>query len=453
MKYLVKDLEKILNAKKINITSDIEITGIAIDSRKVKEGDLFIPFLGENVDGHNYIESAFEKGAAASLSLKDDFVSNNNIIYVNDSYEAIQTLAKHYLTSLNAKTIAITGSNGKTTTKDIITSVLSTKYKVHKTQGNFNNELGVPLTILAAPEDSEILVLEMGADGFGQLDFLSKMVEPDYTVITNIGESHIEFFKSREGIAKAKFEITKGMKKDGYFVYNGDEVLLKTLVDSSDINATSCGENSYNDIILENYTITRDKIDFKLSISGEQYFTKLKGKHNLFNIMFATAIASKIGLTNEEIRMAIENTVEITGMRLQSIPYKEDSLIINDAYNASPTSMKAGVDVVSSYDDFDYKTLVLGSMFELGPNEVNYHGEVGEYISNNTNNIDLVISVGELAENITKQIKNDKIKTLHFPTTTEVSEYLKNNKHKNEVILFKASRSMKLETIIEEITK
>ena len=453
MKYLVTDLEKILNAKKANITSNVEITGIAIDSRKVKQGDLFIPFLGENVDGHNYIESAFEKGAAASLSLKDDFVSDNNIIYVDDSYEAIQTLAKHYLESLNAKTIAITGSNGKTTTKDIITSVLSTKYKVHKTQGNFNNELGVPITILATPEDSEILVLEMGADGFGQLDFLSKLVEPDYTVITNIGESHIEFFKSREGIAKAKFEITNGMKKDGYFVYNGDEVLLKTLVDSSEINATSCGENSYNDIILESYTITRDKIDFKLNISDEQYFTKLKGKHNLYNSMFATAIASKIGLTNEEIRKAIENTVEITGMRLQSIPYKEDSLIINDAYNASPTSMKAGVDVVSSYDDFDYKTLVLGSMFELGPNEVNYHGEVGEYISENTNDIDLVISVGELAENITKQIKNDKIKTLHFPTTSEVSEYLKNNKHKNEVILFKASRSMKLETIIEEIMK
>ena len=453
MKYLVTDLEKILNAKKVNITNNVEITGIAIDSRKVKQGDLFIPFLGENVDGHNYIESAFEKGAAASLSLKEDFESDNNIIYVNDSYEAIQTLAKHYLNSLKAKTIAITGSNGKTTTKDIITSVLSTKFKVHKTQGNFNNELGVPLTILAAPEDSEILVLEMGADGFGQLDFLSKMVEPDYTVITNIGESHIEFFKSREGIARAKFEITNGMKKDGYFVYNGDEVLLKTLVESSDIKATACGENSYNDIILENYIIARDKIDFKLNISEEYYFTKLKGKHNLYNIMFAVAIASKIGLTNAEIRKAIENTVEITGMRLQSIPYREDSLIINDAYNASPTSMKAAVDVVNSFDDFDYKTLVLGSMFELGPNEINFHGDVGEYISNNTKDINLVISVGELAENITKQIKNDKIKTLHFPTTAKVSEYLKNNKHKNEVILFKASRSMKLETIIEEIAR
>lgn len=453
MKYLVKDLEQILNAKKVNIVENKEITGIAIDSRKVREGDLFIPFLGENVDGHNYIESAFEKGAAASLSLKEDFTSDNNIIYVEDSYVAIQALAKHYLDSLNAKIIAITGSNGKTTTKDIITGLLETKFKVHKTQGNFNNELGVPITILATPEDSEILVLEMGADGFGQLDFLSKLVEPDYTVITNIGESHIEFFGSREGIAKAKFEITNGMKKDGFFVYNGDEILLKDLVDKSNIGATSCGENDYNNIILENYTITRDYIDFKLNLSDEKFTTKLKGKHNLFNIMFATAIAEKLGLSIDEIHKAIEKTSEITHMRLESIPYGKDSLIINDAYNASPTSMKASVDVVSSFDDFDYKTLVLGSMFELGSKEVQYHSEVGEYISNNSKDIDLVISVGDLAKNITDSITNSEIKKLHFSSNEEVSNYLKENKHTNEVILFKASRSMKLESIIEEINK
>ena len=453
MKYLVKDLEQILNAKKVNIVENKEITGIAIDSRKVKEGDLFIPFLGENVDGHNYIESAFEKGAAASLSLKEDFTSDNNIIYVEDSYVAIQALAKHYLDSLNAKIIAITGSNGKTTTKDIITGLLETKFKVHKTQGNFNNELGVPITILAAPEDSEILVLEMGADGFGQLDFLSKLVEPDYTVITNIGESHIEFFGSREGIAKAKFEITNGMKKDGFFVYNGDEVLLKDLVDKSNIGATSCGENDYNNIILENYTITRDHIDFKLNLSDEKFTTKLKGKHNLFNIMFATATAEKLGLSIDEIRKAIEKTSEITHMRLESIPYGKDSLIINDAYNASPTSMKASVDVVNGFDDFDYKTLVLGSMFELGSNEAQYHSEVGEYISNNSKDIDLVISVGDLAKNITDSITNSQIKKLHFSSNEEVSNYLKENKHTNEVILLKASRSMKLESIIEEINK
>jgi len=451
MKYFVKDLEKILNVKKINLVDNKEITGIAIDSRKVKEGDLFIPFLGENVDGHDYIESAFEKGAVASLSLKDDFKSDNNIIYVNDSYEAIQTLAKHYLECLNVKIVAITGSNGKTTTKDIVTSILETKFKVHKTQGNFNNELGVPLTILAAPEDSDILVLEMGADNFGQLDFLSKLVKPDYTIITNIGESHIEFFGSRAGIAKAKFEITNGMKKDGFFVYNGDEPLLKELVENSSINATSCGENSYNDIILENYTITRYKIDFKLNIDKNSFSTTLKGKHNLFNIMFAVAIAKKIGLANEEIRHAIDNISKITNMRLESIPYGEDSLIINDAYNASPTSMKAAVDVISDLNDFEFKTLVLGSMFELGPNEVEYHSGVGTYINNNSRGINLVISVGDLAKNITDNINNKDISTLHFSTVEEVTDYLKANGHKNEVILFKASRSMKLETIINDI--
>lgn len=451
MKYFVKDLEKILNAKKVNITSNKEITGIAIDSRKVKKGDLFIPFLGEKVDGHNFIESAFEKGAAASLSLKDDFTSDNNIIYVDDSYKAIQTLAKHYLDSLNAKTIAITGSNGKTTTKDIVTNLLKTKFKVHKTEGNFNNELGVPLTILAAKEDSDILVLEMGADGFGQLDYLSKLVQPDYTIITNIGESHIEFFKTRKGIAKAKFEITHGMKKDGSFIYNGDEILLKDLVKNSTINATSCGESLENDLILENYSIKRDHIDFKLNIANEPFTTTLKGKHNLYNLMFAVAVAQKLNLEINDIRHSIEATSKITKMRLESIEYKNNSLIINDAYNASPTSMKAAVDVISELTDFDYKTLILGSMFELGPDEKAYHSEVGTYINNSGQGINLVISVGELAKNITDNIKNTV--ALHFSSIEEVANYLKENPHTNEVLLFKASRSMQLEKIIEEIKK
>ena len=167
--------------------------------------------------------------------------------------------------------------------------------------------------------------------------------------------------------------------------------------------------------------------------------------------MFAVAIAKKIGLTNEEIRHAIDNISKITNMRLESIPYTEDSLIINDAYNASPTSMKAAVDVISDLNDFEFKTLVLGSMFELGPNEVEYHSGIGTYINNNSRGINLVISVGDLAKNITDNINNKDINTLHFSTIEEVTDYLKANKHKNEVILFKASRSMKLETIINDI--
>ena len=451
MKYFVKDLEHILQAKKVNIKTNSEITGVAIDSRKIKKGDLFIPFIGENVDGHNYIEMAFEKGASACLSLKDDLEFDNNIIYVEDSYKAIQDLAKHYLSTLKAKIVAITGSNGKTTTKDIISDILATKFKVHKTQGNLNNELGVPLTILATPEDSEILVVEMGADGFNQLNFLSKLAKPDYAVITNIGESHIEFFKTREGIARGKFEITEGLKKDGYFIYNGDEPLLRNLVEKSNINATSCGNNKDNNIVLENYETSRNYIDFKLNISTLQFRTTLKGKHNLLNIMYATAIALKLGLNDDEIKSAVENISSITNMRLESLQYGKNSLIINDAYNASPTSMKASVDVIEELNDFSYKTVVLGSMFELGPNENEYHAEVGKYINEHSNSINLVISVGDLAKNITDTVLNTE--KLHFNSTDEVANYLQNNKHDNEVILFKASRGMKLETIIKTITK
>lgn len=451
MNYLVSELITILSSKKYNLIEDKKITGIAIDSRKVKEGDLFIPFIGENTDGHNYIEVAFENGAAATLSMKEHLPSNYNTIYVEDSYNAIQILAKHYLNDINPITIAITGSNGKTTTKDIISSCLSSKYIVNKTQGNFNNELGVPITILNTQKDTEVLVLEMGADGFGQLDFLSKLVNPNFTVITNIGESHIEFFKSREGIARAKFEITNHMKNDGYFIYNGDEPLLTSLVEKTNINSISCGFNKCNDIILENYELNKDEIHFNINKSNLNFVTTLKGKHNLLNIMFAIAICRKLNMNYTDILESIKSIDSITNMRLQSITYKDNSLIINDAYNASPTSMKAAIDVTDELRDFNYKTIVLGDMFELGTNELEYHKEIGLYINNTTKTINRLITVGTLSKNIynTANIKEKYA----FSSNEEVISFLKNNKKDNEVILFKASRSMKLEKIIEEIIK
>lgn len=450
MKYSIDELEKILNAKNVNKVHDKKITGIAIDSRKVKPGDLFVPFLGEKVDGHNYIQTAFDNGAVATLSMKEDYKSENNIIYVEDSLTAVQTLAKDYLAKLAAKVVSITGSNGKTTTKDIVAHFLSSKYIVHKTAGNYNNELGVPLTILSAPENTEVLVLEMGADGFGQLDFLSQLAEPDFAIITNIGESHIEFFKDRAGIAKGKFEITNHLKKDGFFIFNGDEPLLTELVEKSEINNISCGQNPQNDIILENYIINNDSTEFKLNTLPSTLTTQLKGKHNLLNIMFAIALSKYFTLTEDDIRKNLADLTKITNMRLESLKYGKDSLIINDAYNASPTSMKAAIDVLEELQGYTAKTIVLGDMFELGPDEVNFHKEVGLYL-NNANTINNVISVGSLAKNITSSISNQAINKLHFETTSEVTNYLANNKIKNQVILFKASRGMALETIIKEL--
>ncbi|MDO4814148.1 MAG: UDP-N-acetylmuramoyl-tripeptide--D-alanyl-D-alanine ligase [Gemella sp.] len=454
MKYTIQELAQILNAKNVKTINDKLVTGLEIDSRKVKEGDLFVPFIGEKADGHNFITKAIENKAAATLSLKEDINEEINTLYVEDSLLAIQTLARDYLTKLNAKVVAVTGSNGKTSTKDIIAEILSTKYKVHKTDGNFNNELGMPLTILAAPEDTEILVLEMGADGFNQLDLLSDIAKPDFAVITNIGESHIEFFGDRGGIAKGKFEIVEGLKEDGIFVYNGDEELLNSLVEKSSIKAVKCGFEKGNDILVESFKQEKDHITFKLNSFEKEAVSRLKGKHNLLNIMYASVIAKNLGLNEDEIIAALENLDKITKMRLESINYGDNSLIINDAYNASPTSMKAAIDVLEDLEDFNYKTIILGDMYELGPSEADFHKEVGYYLNKNTDtSINRLISVGDLGKHISDVTTNEKIEKLHFDNKEDIAKYLLDKKQDKEVILFKASRGMKLESIIEEMLK
>lgn len=448
MKYTISELRKLLKQEK-TISNDKIITGISIDSRKIKQGDLFIPFVGENVDGHKYISSALEKGASACLSMDKNLSNEDNIIYVESTLDALQKIAKDYLNKINPKVIAITGSNGKTTTKDITEKILNTKFKTHKTEGNLNNEIGVPLTILSTPEDTEVLILEMGADGFNQLNLLSKLTNPYFTIITNIGESHIEFFGSREGIAKGKFEITKHQKEDGYFIYNGDEILLSNIVKNKNLNSISCGEKTHNDIILKNYWTENNINKFKLNTSDEIFSTKLIGKHNILNSLLAIAVAKKLNIEDSLIIKSLSGISEITKMRLELLPYN-DGKIINDAYNASPTSMKASIDVLENITGYNYKTIVLGDMFELGKDEVKFHSQIGEYISSiNNTTINKVISIGNLSKNITNNITN--VQTLHFDNKNEATEYLKNNKQNNEVILFKASRGMKLETIINDL--
>lgn len=452
MKYTLDEIAKILQSSDLNKTHEVTITGVAIDSRKVKKGDLFIPFVGENVDGHKFIETAFNNGAVATLCLDKNLNFDNNVIYVENSYLAIQQLAKDYLEKLNAITIAITGSNGKTTTKDIVASILSTKYKVHKTLGNLNNELGVPLTILSSDEDSEILVLEMGADGFNQLNFLSKLVEPDFAVITNIGESHIEFFKDRAGIARGKFEITEYLKDDGLFVYNGDEPLINDLVKNSSFTSISCGFSDKNQIYVKNYLLENEISYFELNNLNHKLHTKLKGKHNLLNIMYAYAIAKKLQISDDEFSNSLVHLEKITNMRLESIPFRNNSLIINDAYNASPTSMRAAIDVIEELKNYNKKYLVVGDMFELGKDEISFHCSIGNYF-NATSTINEVISIGNLSQHITQNITNNNIITKHFSTNKEATTYLKGINFDNDVILFKASRGMKLESIVEELIK
>lgn len=252
MKKTIKEIANWLNIKYQENFGEVIVNGVSIDTRTISKGDLFIPFRGESVNGHKFVEQAFEKGAAASLWLENEPnpPKDRPILFVKDAEEALQQMARAYRTEHKAKFIGITGSNGKTSSKDILASMLSPFYKVQKTIGNFNNQLGLPITILSLDEDTEIAVLEMGMSGFGEIEFLSKLARPHFAVITNIGEAHMQDLGSREGIAKAKFEIIEGLEEQGILFFDGDEPLLQNLVGgNSKILSKAFGFQETNDLI------------------------------------------------------------------------------------------------------------------------------------------------------------------------------------------------------------
>lgn len=278
IKRSLQEIASMMNGQ-LNKEYDIEIRGVSIDSRKIEEGNLFIPFKGEHVDGHQYVKSAIEKGAGASLWQKDvpNPPEDIPLIFVEDPLKALQALAKNYLMQLSVKVVGITGSNGKTTTKDMVAALLSTQYRVHKTSGNYNNHIGLPLTILTMSEDTEVAVLEMGMSGRGEIELLSKLAEPDLAIITNIGEAHLLDLGSREGIAEAKLEIMSGLKEDGVLIYHGDEPLLKERVEGHSIRNLTFGLGHQNTVYAE-YIKTREKDTlFKTNLYGTEFVLPVLG--------------------------------------------------------------------------------------------------------------------------------------------------------------------------------
>src|SRR5699024_4876035 len=347
MLFTLKWLAKIFNENEGELNDSIPIHDVTTDSRKKVNNGLFIPLVGERFDGHDYILDAFNNGAIAALWKRDrtrpEALPNDfPIYYVSDTLDALQRLAACYREKINPTVIAITGSNGKTTTKDMIGSVLTTSYRTHRTMGNFNNHIGLPLTILDMPPDTEILVLEMGMNDFGEISHLSHIAQPDIAVITNIGESHLAQLRSRAGIAKAKLEIVDGMSPEGYLYIDGDEPLLKNA--HVHPNVITCGFYANNDVIIEDTKIEDDKTLFGLS-DGKTYSIPLLGKHHALNALFAVTIGTKMGVMPKTIQQALAK-LEHTSMRFEIVQGKNGATIINDAYNASPTSMKAAIDVV-----------------------------------------------------------------------------------------------------------
>ncbi len=436
----LKDFSEILKREKLNellfeeFSKKVQIKNVVMDSRKVTEGSLFFAIN----NGNSYVKDVLDKGV--SLVIADNIdVKDERIVKVSNTIATMQDLATKYRKKLDIQVIGITGSNGKTTTKDIVYSLLSAKAKTLKTEGNYNNHIGLPYTLLNVTDEEKFVVLEMGMSSLGEIRRLGEISSPDYAIITNIGDSHIEFLKTRDNVFKAKTELLEFVNKENTFVYGDDGYLAK-------LDVNRIGFNDNNTHKIESYEFS-DK-GSKFVLDGKEYKISLLGKHNISNTAIAIELAKKIGLTDAEIESGLKE-LKISNMRFQEIKVGED-IYINDAYNASPTSMKAAIDTLNEIYNDKYKIAILGDMLELGENEVDYHIDVLNYLLDKK--IKLIYLYGERmkkAYDIFMKSKSEEYRFWYYPTKEGIVESLKNIRME-KVILLKASRGTALEDIIKQ---
>lgn len=434
------------------VPNGLEIHNVTIDSRELVENGLFIPLVGDRFDGHNYIKQAVENGAVAMLweqarPLPQGLTDQVIVFFVKDTLIALQALAHAYRQEISPIVIGITGSNGKTSTKDLTASVLQTTYETHFTAGNFNNHIGLPLTILAMPRTTEILIVEMGMNHFGEIELLSRLACPSHVVITNIGESHIENLGSKRGIAQEKLDICKGLQAGGYIVFDGDEPLLDHLHNNKQALPCSLHEHFDHGYLVEDVVVNRKGTTF--SLNNTIYEVPLYGVHHARNATYAIVIAEVLGVTIESQQRGLK-AVSATGMRFEWLEGKAGSVIINDAYNASPTSMLGAIDVVRKLDDYTKKILVLGDIFELGVYSEQMHTEIGEQI---TDDFEYIFTYGKAAKFINLAINERNLTSIaiHSETKEELIDSLTGVLDAQTLVLFKASRGVAFEDLIERL--
>ncbi|QGU95115.1 UDP-N-acetylmuramoyl-tripeptide--D-alanyl-D-alanine ligase [Clostridium bovifaecis] len=423
---------------------------LSTDTRKICNHSIFVALKGQNFNGNDYIKEASEKGAnlciVEEINFKDeDLKKNTSVILVEDTKKALLDLAEYYRSKLKVKIIGITGSTGKTSTKDLTAAALSSEIKVFKTKGNFNNEIGLPLMIFELDNSYDVAVLEMGMSNLGEIHRLAKVARPDIAIITNIGISHIENLKTRENILKAKMEITDFFKKDNVLIVNGENDLLST------ISAKDCkiikigfGEEDFRAI---NVLTDEGHIEFTVDdgVEKERFNIPVPGKHNILNSLLAIAAGRILKVEYDKLKNGIRN-LSVTSMRLDIIKGKRFT-IIDDCYNASPDSMKAALDVMTTIKA-DRKIAVLGTMKELGVESYKFHKEVAQYAK--VKGIDLLVTVGEFNEAYKEGFDNNN-RFKEFHNIDDACNFLENNIKNNDGILVKASRSMKFETIVNKL--
>ena len=403
------------------------------------------------MDGHQFIREVFDKGAIAVVCEEEPEELPGPCIRVEDSLAALRQIAAFYREQMPIPIVGITGSVGKTSTKEFVASVLAQKYKTHKTQGNFNNEIGVPLTLLAMPEDTEAAVVEMGINHFGEMHRLSEMVKPDICVMTNIGQCHLEFFGSRDGILKAKSEIFDFMNPEGTVCVNGDDDKLVTIEKVHGKRPVHFGLSPENDIYADTI-VSRGLLGSTATIhtpdAAFDVQIPLPGAHMVLNALAATAVGLQLGLTTEQIAAGIAAVQAVSGR--SRVVQAGDLVLIDDCYNANPVSTKAALDLLSLADG--RKVAVLGDMFELGEKEREMHGQVGAYAAEQ--GIDCLYCAGSLSEEMYRTAKEAGISQAeHFADTDALLAELPGLLHPGDSVLIKASHGMGYAKIVEALEK
>ena len=431
---------------------DLTITSIVTDSRKAGEGALFAAIKGARVDGHRFIPAVAEQGAVCVLC-EDKPDIDVNYIRVESTLVALKGIAEYYRSLFTIPFIGITGSVGKTSTKEFISAVLAQKYNVHKTGGNFNNELGVPITLFGLEEEHEVAVIEMGISGFGEMTRLSKMVKPDISVITNIGYCHLENLGDRDGVLRAKTEMFRYLKKDGTIILCHDDDKLRTITDYHGIRPIFYGTGN-DEYRAENITekgldgigctlIHHARMDDSVEDVRIDVTIPTMGRHNVLNALCAMAVGTQLGLSADEIKRGLES-FENVGSRNHII--KTDTLtIIDDCYNANPTSTKAGLDTLSKLGG--RRIAILGDMKELGKDELTLHREVGAYAKEV--GIDMLVAVGPLSEATAEGYGEG---AYYAATVERCIDRIKRYLRPGDTILVKASHSMQFERIVEALS-
>ena len=433
-----------------------EIKNFSIDTRSINEGDMYIALKGENSNGNLFLKQAFEKGAKGAIieEVIDENIINEYkdriIIKVEDGLKALQNLAKYKRDLYNIPVIAVTGSVGKTSTKDIIANVVSQRYNVLKTEGNYNNHIGLPITLLKLDNHTAVVV-EMGMNHLGEISLLSKIASPTIAVITNVGTAHIGYLGSRENILKAKLEILEGMKENGAFIINNDNDLLNEWnKNNKNKNAITYGIKNRSEYTGYNICKNVEDSQFNIDIENITYDIKVlvAGEHFIYNSLCAIAVGKQLGISEDKIKKGILE-FKLSAKRMDFKKIKNNITVLEDCYNASYDSMKSSLEVISRYKGAR-KIAVLGNMMELGEFTDELHSKVGEEVYKNK--IDILITVGEFAKNIAKKAQELGMKKIYICNNNkEAIKVLKEIMAKDDIILMKASNSMNFSEILESI--